>query len=676
MRGAERFLAQGKLRAAIGEYEQVIKNDPKDFGTFNILGDLYIKTSAKTQAIACYTLVAEHYGSLGFTKKAIAVYNKIAKLEPNSLDVSARLAELYKQKGSIREARSHYVTLAEHYEKTGKKVEALAIWKQIALLDQNNTDVFLHIAEAYIAEGQPDEALDAYCQCGLRLAKQNHHDEALDCFNKALEIRADDPNALAGFVASKFAQNAPGEAAETLELLLDGRPFNLEITHQLIDCYLAADDTASAEKTIIRLVEREPANYPKFLQLASIYLDKNELESTIRILSMSTEQMLVGGQAAEFNTLVREVLVRDPEHLEALRLLVRYCAWQRDEQGFRNALISLAEIAQRSGCVEDERYALSQLMMIAPHELEYAARLKQINEVHGFEDEALAESLFDKQFFKERSADEVSTNVRDELANVDELADDEKAWAGDFPPVDEELQIHVSELPNEDPAIEDDPETRLAKEIESIRFYVDSGYFELAEKAVHELRGEFDERPEIAELDDYLRKVMLPPAGDVESAGTAIDANRNGFDFGDLSSELGFEDTATTDHSDYETHYQTAVAYKEMGLIEQAIAEFQEAINGTSPNDGTRRFFQCANLLGHCFMEQGMPKLALKWFNRTLETPGVDEEEKQALWYEVAAAYELDGDQENAARYFEYVYAENVDFRDVSQRMKAYTVSR
>ena len=98
MRDAERYLAQGKLRSAIGEYEQVIKNDPRDFTTLNILGDLYIRTSSKAQAVSCYTSVAEHYSNLGFAQKAIAVYNKIAKLEPNSVEVSAKLAELYKER--------------------------------------------------------------------------------------------------------------------------------------------------------------------------------------------------------------------------------------------------------------------------------------------------------------------------------------------------------------------------------------------------------------------------------------------------------------------------------------------------------------------------------------------------------------------------------------------------
>jgi tetratricopeptide (TPR) repeat protein len=138
---------------------------------------------------------------------------------------------------------------------------------------------------------------------------------------------------------------------------------------------------------------------------------------------------------------------------------------------------------------------------------------------------------------------------------------------------------------------------------------------------------------------------------------------------------LGLEEPEAADDSDYETRYHTAVAYQEMGLIEQAIREFQDAVALVSPDDGTRRFFQCANLLGHCFMQQGMPTLALKWFNRTLETNGLLEEEKQALWYEVGAAYELDGDVEHAAKYFELVYAENVNFRDVRNRVKSVMAS-
>ena len=107
-----------------------------------------------------------------------------------------------------------------------------------------------------------------------------------------------------------------------------------------------------------------------------------------------------------------------------------------------------------------------------------------------------------------------------------------------------------------------------------------------------------------------------------------------------------------------------------MGLLEQAIAEFQDAAAIVKPSDGTRRFFNCANLLGHSFMENGMPKLAMKWYQRALEITDLNADEKQALWYELGLVHESENEFAEAGRYFEQVYAENVDYRDVRERLK------
>ena len=88
MRNAERFLAQGKIRAAISEYKSIIESDPTDYNTMNMLGDLYVKASDEIEAVNCFTQVAEHYSKHGFSQKAIAIYNKISRLKPDSLEVS------------------------------------------------------------------------------------------------------------------------------------------------------------------------------------------------------------------------------------------------------------------------------------------------------------------------------------------------------------------------------------------------------------------------------------------------------------------------------------------------------------------------------------------------------------------------------------------------------------
>ncbi len=65
----------------------------------------------------------------------------------------------------------------------------------------------------------------------------------------------------------------------------------------LIECCIDSQNAAGAEAAVIKLVEVEPANYPKFLDLIRIYLNGDDSASAARILAMSAEYLLKGGQA-------------------------------------------------------------------------------------------------------------------------------------------------------------------------------------------------------------------------------------------------------------------------------------------------------------------------------------------------------------------------------------------
>lgn len=67
-----------------------------------------------------------------------------------------------------------------------------------------------------------------------------------------------------------------------------------------------------------------------------------------------------------------------------------------------------------------------------------------------------------------------------------------------------------------------------------------------------------------------------------------------------------------------------------------------------------------------------MPNLALMWFKRCLEVAGLQDEEKQTLYYELGNSYEAGGDSEKAIEYFEKLYAENVNFRDVGKHLESF----
>ena len=207
----------------------------------------------------------------------------------------------------------------------------------------------------------------------------------------------------------------------------------------------------------------------------------------------------------------------------------------------------------------------------------------------------------------------------------------------------------------------------MNKEIESIAFYIENNYRDLAEKAIEALEAEFGDRSEIRNLSDQLASAAA------REEQTHVEAHPIGIE--EMRSEFGLDDAEASTNEDFETHYATAIAYQEMGLMENAIREYQDAINLASPNDGSRRFFHCANLLGHCFMQNAMPNFAVTWYLRALESPDLTDDEKQGLWYELALAYDAENDAANAAKYFEMVYAENVDFRDVAERVKNIYIS-
>ncbi len=688
MRNAERFVAQGKIRAAIKEYRSVVDNDPRDIATLNMLGDLYAKSAEKGEAVACYLKVAEHYNTQGFSQKAIAIYNKISRIQPESIEVSAKLAELHKGKGSLAEARAHYTTLAEHHQKHGRRLEALAMYKQIALLDPNNTDVCLNLADAYIRENQKDDAVEAYAEAGARFSRQNKNEEAIKALTKGFDIKSTDLRILNGLVKAQTAQGRAGKAASLLEEILENEPYNRDVLYLLIECCIDSQNAAGAEKAVVKLVEIEPANYPKFLDLIRIYLNVNDPESAARILTMSSEYLLAGGQSDECGKWINEILERDPGHLTGLRLLVRYNSWLNDENGFRLALERLYGAASSKVSIDDERFALAQLIVIRPHETRYRDRLSEINAEFGFDDSGVDEELLRAQFAKAEEAatadEHISGNTADlnghqpvfDSTNKSEFERNGEVIEGSI--VENSSGFEITE-PNSNGAAEaaklsHSGEQKIQKEIESITFYIENDYNDLAEKALAELAREFGDRPEFAELRKRIG-VELEEEQTVEAV-VSEEVAASTLGISEIRSEFGIEGGDEAADDDYDTHYQMGVAYQEMGLMEEAIREFQDAVNITTPNDGTRRFFQCSYLLGHCFLQDGKPKHAITWIERAIETPDISDEEHHGLWYELALAHEANGDEAGAAKYFEQVYAENVDFRDVGERVKNLVVNR
>src|ERR1700690_4120715 len=92
---AHKYLQQGKMQQAIAEYQQILKNEPKDQITLMTLGDLYVRQGQTFEALEYFERLAKIFMNDGFTTKAIAIYKKVAKLAPEESRPMERLAELY-----------------------------------------------------------------------------------------------------------------------------------------------------------------------------------------------------------------------------------------------------------------------------------------------------------------------------------------------------------------------------------------------------------------------------------------------------------------------------------------------------------------------------------------------------------------------------------------------------
>jgi tetratricopeptide (TPR) repeat protein len=121
---------------------------------------------------------------------------------------------------------------------------------------------------------------------------------------------------------------------------------------------------------------------------------------------------------------------------------------------------------------------------------------------------------------------------------------------------------------------------------------------------------------------------------------------------------------------DYDTRYNLGIAYKEMGLIDEAIAEFQLAAKDEN------RLLECSSMLGICFMEKGMPKLAIKWFDKGLKVGGRSEEEYAGLRYDLATAFEASGETDKALSLFTDLYGQDANFRDVATKVRELRAAR
>ncbi len=962
LRQAEKHVQQGKLNAAIDDYAKIAEFDSSDLTVVNTLGDLLVRAGRVEEAILNFSKIAESYRENGFTLKAIAMFKKISKLNPQNVDVSLKLAALYSQQGLLVEARQQYLQVADAYARGGKTQKALEVYQKIADLDPENTSVRIKLAETYMRENMRDQAHDAYIAAGVELIRKNRVDQGLDACLQALAIN---PESKPGLSAVSEAYIHQGKAVKAIELLKDAfdkNPGDVEMITILGRTYLAAGLMDEAESTFTSLVQLDKSRYEFVLEVGRTFAGLSQYDRAAEQLDACVDILISRREEDKAIDFLHSLLDRNMNHVPSLTRLADIYQRIREDHNLISTLESLVEAAVRSGQTSEAIEALKQLVRLEPENPSHRTRLQSLGVateeistvptgpfaapragVHDTEeDPSIARDLSDaermarggdmtsailileqvldrapnnvdareslRQLYtaermEDRAADQCIELARihsergdykraremedlaealrpssagfgqkspstpppafeldfNEYGSPEPASDGGFSISGDFgapapAPADNPFEL-VSEFATPEPEPPPAPvssgslrgsgslmtDAVLRDELEGVDFYIAQGYLEIARdtldrlsetfpnhddiqkrykklKSTAELKAQMDRigtgemRDQIADAEETVEKEFdlssmftiepaaeapvstplpppapapaddafnirsvaspystseLPPqetvpavAADI-AAGFDVEPQPAAFDISfdmppptppsqplvpvveavveveeeeefvpaavvekasdeDLLDDLldnldhkfeaieskkaggtattaemtplpvetvepeeevtdgalqdifeEFKSTFEQDTSqDFDTHYNLGIAYRDMELLDDAIEEFQAAIRTTTPAAPDGRFIQCCNMLGLSFMSKDMPRLAVMWFQKGLDAPNRPEDEYQALRFDLGLALERMGDVGKAIDVFSEVYAIDINYRDVGEKLR------
>lgn len=752
---AEKYVQQGKLQNAIGEYEKVSREDPKDLTVLNTIGDLYARLGQIDKATASFRKVGDHYASDGFTVKAIAMYKKLTKLNPGAVDAVQRLAEFYTQQGLYNDARQQYVAVADYWLKNNDQAGAASVFNKMLELDPDNAAVQTKLADLYIKLGKKDDAKEIFFRASDSLHMRGALDAADEALGKILNI--DPTNARALMKRAQLAMDqGDGATASRMLAQVDGLQANPDGLALQLRAQLMTGQAEAAEKSA-RALAQSHRDDSGISVLAEWLFNNGGAEK-----GLALAKEFAGHLGSDTMIRILEpVLTRERENTPALESLLAIYIEIGSKAHVIECTDLLADALVRTGNLERARDLYAELAKLEPdnpvHEQRHRQMLTKLGQPTPVE-------AAPKPFVPE---EEVTTPAAEEKPEPFQAA----------VPVTAEVEAASEwETAFEAPAASTASTTGSGAQeiVEEIKFYISQGMWTEAAAGVGRCESADPRHPELAGLKAQVAAArasassefsvsveppaqappqefgfevtppdvgappadfaveVVPPAAEapapVEAVATAAPADQFGSFLSDLDSSLPkdfqappqaqakaaaasvapaapaprpvpvappaasaaaapkseeesllddmfqeFKEEAeqgSTEVEDPETHYNLGVAFREMGLMDEAIGELQKVCQAIEKGAPFRDSIQAFTWLAQCFVDKGVPEASYKWYEKALAL-GSGEEQRLALHYDLASAYEMAGNKPNALKHFMEVYGSNIDYRDVAERIKA-----
>jgi len=721
---AETYAEQGFFLKAVAVYKQIVKIDPDDVRVNERLAGLYQQLGLMSDAMSQYQFMAAAYEKAGDGAKLTDVLKRMVELDPENIASSIKLGELYARSNQAPPALECFRRAADYLKKHNRADEYLKVAERICALLPGDLGLTRELANIYLAKRDTKRALAKLQLCfkaepkdvvTLQLLAQAFRDlgqntktisvykelahvheehgraqEARSVWRKVRELAPDDAEAVAATGAP--SATPPPIAGAARSALTPPPRASAPPPGRPPGAAPRAPAPGPPPGALRSPAPAGPEAIPKLLSETDVYvkygLHDKALDHLKKVLAIAPSS---------------------PEGLERAREL-HLAAGHPEEAGRAGALLVRALVEQAQ--IDRGREALSRLREIAPRHPE----LGELNAaVSGTEEVALGDGDVEEELVLAHDLREESEIDDDALALAaaaqdEEVVEEEEAPASAArraPPGadDEVLAAARASAESEDEIIEEPPPPRapdgdeevdLSDEIEEADFFVQQGLLDEARETLQNLLAFYPGHAAVAaKLAAVERKgrpaAKAPPARALAAAAAPPSAGDASFEIArELADEIGpsgggaveeefqysVEDVfnqfkkgveQTVKREDSATHYDLGIAYKEMGLIDDAIHEFETSLAG---ND-RRKEVDCLSMIGLCQLAKGDPRGAVKAFRRALASDHLSKDAAKAIHYELASAYEDARDLEAALYYFQRVSKADPAFRDTRKRAAA-----
>jgi tetratricopeptide (TPR) repeat protein len=379
LRNAAKYTKKGQYMKAVNEYRKLTQEEYGDNSINNTIGDLLIRAKNYSEAILEYEKAGDYYERRGFIPRALAIYKKILRQDPDRASIYQKLAHLYADQGLIQDAISQYEILAKHFEHSGDIEAALDSYRQIADLDPANISIRERLATLYSQKGFKEKAADERVKIGDAFIKRGEYIAAVKSYENAMAEIPDHQAAVEGIVNAYLAEGRTGEARQLLDQILEKSPDNTDALKKIGQIYIDNDRIDDAIKVFSQVYQIDPSQDGVCEMLGKLYIAKGKFPDAFRFLKEIINLAIERNNLNRALDILNKLQELDPENIVVRERKIEIYQKLNEHDNVKKMFEEMAEIYYNQSRLEESFNIYERLFLMDPQDQRIKQRLNQIS---------------------------------------------------------------------------------------------------------------------------------------------------------------------------------------------------------------------------------------------------------------------------------------------------------